>query len=108
MNYTNDEYQLTSGEQVFMQRMLADNGCNASTPEDLVDDNLSCQQMMDFKLINPNLNKRQIGGYVSSLIIKGVIWHDERDRIDGDDLYWVDDGYLESLPQDLQFHVEIN
>lgn len=98
---------LTKREQEFILKFLKANGCNASTSEDLLEDNFSCQCLEDLEDVFPELSKNQIGGFLSSLQEKNVLWLDERDgsicksksRIAmmnfEPDLYWVNDSFLE-------------
>lgn len=106
-DYTNDEYDLTVGEQLFVRQALIENGCGAETPDELIDDNMACMRVLDFRKAFPKLTKNQINGYIASLQVKGVLYFEKRMPFDHD-LYWVDNGYLKSLPRDLNFDDEPN
>lgn len=113
-SYSTEEFKLTEGEQEFISKMLRANGCFASNPDELLEDNFSCQTIEDFRKIT-DLSKNQIAGYISSLNEKNVIAIEERDGVSytgpskiiqmdfEPDLYWVTDDYLESLPAELKF-----
>jgi len=115
-NYSNTDFTLTEREQSFIKIFLSENGCGAQTPEELIDDNFSCQCGEDLEEIFGSLSRNQVGGFLSSLQEKQVIWKEERD---GDfckssnratqmnfepNLYWVNDSYIESLPSELDFY----
>ena len=106
---TTTTYNLTENEQYFIIRFLANNDCGATTPESLLGDNFSCQSMQDFNELFEDLTDQQIGGYLSSLEQKGVIWADERIGemcMAGDslpNLWWASDYYLESLNPNWSF-----
>jgi len=102
--------KLTTGEEEFIAAFLADNGCGAQTPEQLLGDNFSCQCITDLvELFKEKLNKHQIAGFISSLEAKGVLWIEDR-KDEGlpweklPDLYWVSDSYLEELDPQLKFY----
>ena len=86
--------KLTTREQDFIITFLKENDCNAKSTEDLLEDNHSCQCMLDLRNINPSLSNNEIAGFVSSLIEKGVLSKEERS--DEVDLYWVTDSFLEN------------
>ena len=102
-------YNLTENEQYFIIRFLANNDCGATTPESLLGDNFSCQSMQDFNELFEDLTDQQIGGYLSSLEQKGVIWADERIGemcMAGDplpNLWWATEDYLEALNPNWKF-----
>ena len=117
--YTNSEYPLTKNEALFIKTFLSENGCGAKTPKDLLADNFSCQCIEDLRDTHTGLSNDQIGGYISSLIEKGVLWLEVRDgavckypigtiqeSIFAPNLYWVDDCYLETLDENLKFYSE--
>ena len=99
----NNKYDLTENEQFFMIKFLANNGCGAENADDLLGDNYSCQSMDDFNELFSDLLDQQIGGFLSSLEQKGVIWADNREGemcMAGDllpNLWWATESYLESL-----------
>jgi len=115
---TNTKYELTENEMYFMIRFMANNECGANTPDYFLGDNYSCQDMDSLKKLF-DLNEQQIGGYLSSLQQKGVIWSDERIGEGGrfvkkgrsvifveedlPTLYWLTEDYLESLIPDWNF-----
>jgi len=86
---------LTKKEENFLRSFLVNNGCAARTPSDLLEDNFSCQALEDIFEQNPDLNKHQISGLISSLIEKQIIWIEERNT--DCDLYWISEWYLEEL-----------
>ena len=102
-------YDLTENEQYFIIRFLANNGCGAENADSLLGDNYSCQSMEDFKELFKNISDQQIGGYLSSLEQKGVIWADEREGemcMAGDslpNLWWANEDYLEALNPNWNF-----
>ena len=106
---TTTTYNLTENEQYFIIRFLANNGCGAENADHLLGDNYSCQSMEDFNELFDDLTDQQIGGYLSSLEQKGVIWADERIGemcMAGDslpNLWWASDYYLESLNPNWKF-----
>ncbi len=106
---TTTTYNLTENEQYFIIRFLANNGCGAETADSLLGDNYSCQSMEDFNELFENLSDQQIGGYLSSLEQKGVIWADEREGemcMAGDslpNLWWATEDYLEALNPNWSF-----
>ena len=99
---------LTSREQDFICRFLAANCCGANNSEQLLNDNFSCQCVADLQSVFKDLTANQIGGFLSSLQEKSVIWMDERDgsicksenrikQINFEpNLYWVENSFLES------------
>lgn len=101
--------KLTENEKDFLLNFLENNGCGAETPRELLDDNFSCQCIEDLRYIFPNLSNNQIGGYLTSLQEKGVIYLDERDgavcessnpikKLNFEpDLYWVSNEFLEEI-----------
>jgi hypothetical protein len=110
MSFSTNEYQLTEKESDFIQKFLANNGCCANTPEDLLADNFSCQTIEDME--DFGYSKNQVAGLLSSLIKKQIIWVEDRDGTKANknnfmtfepDLYWVNDNYLETLDPTLQF-----
>tara|TARA_R100001244_G_C5114123_1_gene121879 strand:+ start:224 stop:640 length:417 start_codon:yes stop_codon:yes gene_type:complete len=112
-------YKLNENEQFFMIRFLANNGCGAQTPDSLLGDNYSCQSMEDFNELFENLSDQQIGGYLSILEQKGVIYADERIGEGGHfvkkgknvifveedlpTLWWATEDYLEGLNPNWKF-----
>lgn len=118
-DYSNSEFELTENESIFIKVFLSNNGCGAETPEALLNDNFSCQCLEDLRELFSGLSNNEIGGYLSSLQEKSVIWLEERDgsicksnnrmaRLTFEpDLYWVDDSYLESLKADVNFYKEV-
>lgn len=112
INYSTTEFKLTENEQTFIKLFLANNGCGATTPEELIDDNYSCQCIEDLNECT-NYTPSQIAGYLGSLTEKNVIWIEDRDgsvcksksRVAQmnfePDLYWVNESYLESLPKEM-------
>jgi len=112
-NYTNNDYNLTDKEQGFIKIFLSENGCGAQTPSILLGDNFSCQCIEDLNELFSGLTKNQIGGFLSSLQEKGVLMLDKRDGpiftkknmwTFEPDLYTAEEGYLQSLPGDLDFY----
>lgn len=97
-----ETFNLTNNEQKFINTHLKNNGCGAETAESLLADNYSCQSMEDYREIMTDLNDKQIGGYLSSLEEKGVIWRDD-DNIGVPTLWWVSEAYLESLEPTAKF-----
>jgi len=94
----NTTYNLTTNELAFINTHLNNNGCGAETAESLLGDNYSCLSMEDYREIMPNLKDSQIGGYLSSLEDKGVLWRDDDGLSRGVPiLWWADEDYLESL-----------
>ena len=113
--YSTEDFKLTTGEQTFIKVFLSENSCGANTPEGLIDDNFSCQCLEDLEGQFSGLTRNQIGGYLSSLQEKGVLMFEERQGARctaknmftfEPDLYWVNDSYLASLAQDLDFYAE--
>ena len=102
-------YNLTLNEKFFITKFLANNDCGAENADTLLGDNFSCQSMDDFKLLFKDLTEQQIGGYLSSLEQKGVIWADNREGemcMAGDslpNLWWATEDYLESLNPNWSF-----
>jgi len=90
--------------------------CGAKTPEELIDDNFSCQCLEDLYSIFDYLNKHEITGLLSSLQTKGVINLEERsgpiyegtNKIESfnfePDLYWCDTEYLKTLNNTINFY----
>jgi len=110
--YSTKNFKLTEGERKFIKTFLSENDCCAQTPSELLDDNFSCKCLEDFEDMYPELSKNQIGGYLSSLQEKGVIYLEERMGARATstniwffepDLYWVNDLYLETLPKNIRF-----
>lgn len=113
---SNSEFSLTEGEISFIHKFLSSNTCGAETPEDLINDNHSCQCIEDLYEHFPNLTHNQVGGYLSSLQEKNVLVLEDRDgpicksknRVKQmqfePDLYWVNEYYLKSLPSELRFY----
>jgi len=112
--YSTKSYNLTEKEASFIETFLSENGCGAKTPEELLDDNFSCQSLGDLSELY-DLNKHEIAGLLSSLQNKGVLWLDDRDGPEytgsnrmkelsfEPDLYWVSDEYLEELDKEVEF-----
>lgn len=90
---------LTAKEASFIREFLRDNGCGAGTPNDLISDNFSCNCVEDL-CDSQNLNAQEVGGLISALDKKCILWVEERDR--DCDLYWVADWWLEALATDGQ------
>ena len=96
---TTTTYNLTENEQYFIIRFLANNGCGAENADHL----------LDFNELFEDLTDQQIGGYLSSLEQKGVIWADERIGemcMAGDplpNLWWATEDYLEALNPNWKF-----
>jgi len=96
---------LTLKERNFILKFLNNNDCGASSSEELLDDNFSCQTIQDLRKIMPELSINQIGGFLSSLQDKGVLILEDdrgyevnprtRKREKLLDLYWVDEDFLE-------------
>jgi DNA-binding MarR family transcriptional regulator len=88
------QFNLTNLETILINTQLQENGCCAETAEELLGDNFSCISMRDFRE-NTKLTSQTIGGGLSSLEKKGVIWRDDdqEDNI----LWWVTEDYLESM-----------
>ena len=114
--YSNKEYNLTKNEQVFIKTFLSENGCGAKTPEELLEDNFSCQCLEDLESTFSGLTRNQIGGYLSSLQEKGVLTFEKRQGARANnknmytfepDLYWVDESYIETLDADLDFYLDV-
>lgn len=115
MNFNNKQFKLTEREQDFIQKFLDNNGCGARTPCELLDDNFSCQCIEDLRSIFHEMSEHQIGGFLSSLQTKGIIFLEYRDGpvCESNDrikqlmfepnLYWITEDYLKSLDQDLLF-----
>ena len=99
---------LTLNEKAFLWEFLENNGCAAETPEDLLNDNFSCQCVDDLEE-TINYTPNQIRGFLSSLIEKGVLWLEERDslRIVNDTtlphLYWMSEEVLKEMNPKLTF-----
>jgi hypothetical protein len=115
-SYSNEEYNLTKNEQVFIKVFLSENDCGAKTPEELLEDNFSCQCLEDLEGTFSGLSRNQIGGYLSSLQEKGVLMFEKRQGARANDknmytfepdLYWVEDSYIESLDADLDFYLDV-
>jgi hypothetical protein len=113
--YSNQNYNLTEKESVFVQKFLDNNGCCANNPGDLLADNFSCQTIEDMEKFG--FTKHQVHGLISSLMEKEVIFIEKRDGAKANtknyitfepDLYWINDEYLESLPEDLDFAEEVS
>jgi len=68
----------------------------AKTIDVLVCDNYSWK---DTKTLaeDSGLSVHQVSGLISSLVKKGIV------TIEEDDLFYIDESYLEKLPQDLEF-----
>ncbi len=116
IGYSNSEFNLTENEAKFIKVFLNENGCGAETPLHLLEDNFSCQCIQDLRDVYTSLSNSQVGGYLSSLMEKGVIWVEERDGAVckypfgtiqesnfAPDLYWVGDYYLESIDPEIEF-----
>ena len=88
------QFNLTKLETLLINTQLKENGCGAETAESLLVDNYSCMGMSGFREYT-KLDSQTIGGALSSLENKGVIWRDDdqEDNI----LWWVKDDYLESM-----------
>ena len=97
---------LTENETRFFKQFLALNGCGATSPKDLLEDNYSCQCIEEIFDCTDYTHK-EIGGYLSSLQTKNVLWLDERDgpycknnKWDFEpDLYWISDITLAELTE---------
>lgn len=115
MSYSTKDYNLTDGEQDFIQKFLWANGCAAETPSELLEDNYSCQCVEDMREELTDLSHNQVGGYLASLQEKGVIYIEERMGPICEsnntvkimqfepDLYWANEDYLAQLDPDLLF-----
>jgi len=98
--------ELTANETTFLNAFLDYNDCGAETPASLLNDNHSCQCMEDLQELFPMLNKKQIGGYLSSLIQKEVVSLEERDDYFHQkfpDLFWVNDEFLQEMDQEFNW-----
>lgn len=103
---------LTKREKEFLLEFLKNNDCGAKSSEDLLEDNYSCQCIENLQDVYPELSKNQIGGFLSSLQEKGVLWIEDNRGTDYNcitlkkeklaDLYWVSDNFLEEN-RDLKF-----
>ena len=98
--------ELTANEKTFVYAFLAYNDCGAQTPESLLEGgeegrvNHNCQCMENLEELFPMLNSKQIGGYLSSLIQKEVIWVEERKDNPFQklpDLFWVSSEFVEGM-----------
>lgn len=104
---------LTEKESKFLTRFLSENGCGASTPGDLLEDNFSCQTVED--MVSWGYSKNEAAGLISSLEQKQVIFiEDEREDfspsrgfVKAPNLYWVNDWYLEELDENWNFTEEV-
>lgn len=113
--FSTSEFQLTEKEQEFIRRYLAINGCGATNPEELLCDNYSCQCIEDLRDEFSDIGVRSMSGLLSSLEEKGVFYIERRDGLEctsknrvaqfnfEPDLYWVNEMYLESLPENVTF-----
>jgi len=97
---------LTKREQEFLLEFLKNNGCGAQSSEELLDDNYSCQAVEDLREIMSDLSPNQIGGFLSSLQERGILYIEDdrgsevdfktRKRKKLPDLYWVSGDFLEN------------
>ncbi len=88
---------MTQKEERFIKEFLIDNGCGAGTVNELLEDNFSCQCVEDLKEAQ-GLNAQEIGGFISSLEKKDILWIE--DRIGDPDLFWVNDSFLEEISKE--------
>jgi len=115
MNYSTTEFNLTPKEESMVKYFLENNECGAKTAGELLDDNYSCKCIEDLRE-DLLLSNNEIGGLLSSLQEKNVIYLDDRDGpiYEGTsriafmnfepDLYWISESYLESLDSDAEFY----
>ena len=113
--FSNVEYQLTTKEENFIGRYLGLNNCGATSPEELLSDNYSCQCIEDLRDEFSDIGVHSMSGLLSSLIEKGVLYLDKRDGLEcksknplvqynfEPDLYWVNECYLETLAPEVTF-----
>jgi len=97
---------LTKREQEFLLEFLKSNDCGARSSEDLLQDNYSCQCIEDLREIMPYLSTNQIGGFLSSLQEKGILYIEDDRGYDFNvltqkreklpNLYWIGDDFLEN------------
>lgn len=97
---------LTEGEADFLINFLEENGCGAKTAGELLADNFSCQCIEDLR-DTMKLSVKQVGGFLSSLQEKSVIYIEDERGSGLPDLYWVSDSFLEELKQDASFREAI-
>jgi hypothetical protein len=101
--------ELTRKEQIFVKHFLTDNGCLAEDAESLLCDNFSCQCIEDLRNAFPEMNKHERAGILGSLVKEGIIWieddrgYDHFERKNLPDLFWVNNYFLETLPQNKPF-----
>ena len=101
--YSTPDTVLTEGEANFIQTFLANNDCGAKTPGDLIDDNFSCQCVEDLVEVM-GMTPYEVGGYLSSLEKKGVIWVEDERGATLPDLWWASDAYIADLDPELSFY----
>ena len=94
-------YSLTGMEKLFINAQLKENDCGAKTASDLLEDNFSCKSMEDYLELAPNFTAATIGGFLSSLEKKDVIYRDEDEGRPV--VWWVTEAYLESLEPSAEF-----
>ena len=100
-----ESVKLTPLEKQLLLHMLKENCSCAKTPDELYQDNMSCHDMESFHDRFPEYTAYHIGGILSSLIQKKVVYLMERD--DDTDLFWVNDNYLLTLPQEETWSLEL-
>jgi len=106
---------LTEKEQKLVSVFLSYNECGATTPEELLEDNYSCQCIDDLRDIT-DFSNNELGGLLSSLQEKGILQLEERKGATlpknatrsqmmnfEPDLYWVNDSFIETLPEEMVF-----
>lgn len=110
--YSTDDISLSPGEAIFVEKWLQHTDNGANTPAELLNDNFSCKAFQDFRELFDELSDARIKGYISSLEKKCILMIEDdrgyeynpgfkREKLP--DLYWINDSYLEKLPQDLSF-----
>jgi len=88
--------KLTQNEAKFLTTWLETNECGAENALDLIDDNFSCHTVESI-MLETGMSFQQVGGFISSLESKGILWVEERRQERLPDLYWIDVDFLELL-----------
>ncbi|CAA6807071.1 MAG: Unknown protein [uncultured Sulfurovum sp.] len=95
--------KLTNKEESFLKSFLEENDCGASTANDFLCDNFSCQNVEDL-VEKLDVSAQVIGGFISSLEQKTIISIEERNN--DCDLFWIEESFLEAIKDSGQGDVD--